>query len=114
MTELRALDPVHAGRKTVQPGESFRCPERIARQYVQQGVAERVGNDGDIHTAPHPSTVGPSVTKPDGPSMEKRSWEANGSWKTLCVGGDEVGKVQCTKAEAEAWASGDVSLNEIQ
>ena len=44
----------------------------------------------------------------------KRRWKGNGSWKTLLKKGEEVAKVQATQEEAEAWANGTLSLDEIR
>lgn len=46
--------------------------------------------------------------------VEGRSWEGDGSWKTLYEGGEEVDKVQCSADEADAWANEDLNLSELQ
>ena len=103
MIELVALSEIPKAGGTVAPGERFRCPEYVAAKYVERGEAERVTGD-----------VGPSDTKVDGPADLKRTWESNGSWKTLSEDGVEIDTVQCTKEEADKWAAGALSVDDLK
>ena len=99
MVDLIAETTIRSAGGMIPPGGRFRCPKTIAGRYVRSGQAR------------YPE---PSEHKVDGPSAIKdRSWTSSGSWKTLREGGDEVDTVQCTKEEAEGWADGTLSLDDI-
>lgn len=74
-------------------GETLRL-ENVPRRELDTFPDDRVGVVGDEGTG--------------------RSWEANGSWKTLYDNGEEVDKVLCSPDEADAWADGDLDLSDLQ
>lgn len=89
----------------ISKGDTFEAGERRAQRHIDGGRAERV----EKQERPEYTD---KMQRPD--YTDKRRFEVNGSWKTLYEGGSEVDTVQCSKEEAEKWASGKLSLHEIQ
>ena len=51
---------------------------------------------------------------PSQASVPDRSFTGDGSWKTLYENGEQVGKVQCSAEEAQAWTEGDLSISDLK
>lgn len=60
--------------------------------------------------------VGDDEAEEEAPDIpdEGRAYTASGSWKTLYEAAEEVATVRCGKEEADAWVSGDTTLDELQ
>lgn len=105
MTQMKATQTFRGNRSEglVQKGDTFEANPRRAQVLQDRGLAEKA-------SAPD------YADKMQRPGYEEkgRSWEGNGSWKTLYEQGEEMAKVQATEEEAEAWANGKASLDEIQ
>ena len=113
MPTLRALITFKGSREEglISKGDTFEAGPRRARRHIEAGRAERVEDE------PAEKQERPEYTdKMERPGYEQkdRSWEGSGSWKTLYEGGEEVEKVQATAEEADAWASGDATLDDIR
>ena len=108
MPELKALQTFKGtrGEGLVPRGDTFETTERRATLLFGKGLAE------PVEKAEAPEYTD-KMQRP-GYTDKDRSWEGSGSWKTLREDGKEVGKVQATAEEAEAWANGEASIDEIQ
>ena len=86
-----------------EPGDEMTLPK---------GELDHVRNPGGnwYQTRPIEGATDTGDTRED----IERSYESNGAWKTLFVSGDQVAKVMCSKDEADAWAAGTLSLDDLQ
>lgn len=105
MTQMKATQTFRGNRSEglVQKGDTFEANPRRAQVLQDRGLAEKASAPDYVDKMERP-----------GYQDKERTWEANGSWKTLYEEGEEVAKVQATEEEAEAWADGTDSLDAIQ
>ena len=110
MARIRALRSFYGAEGMVHCGETVETTDRRAELHVEEGRAEYLEEEQHPDYTTTEQTPEYSTTE----QAPARDWEGNGSWKTLYEGGEAIAKVQTTKEEAEQWANGDLSTDEIQ
>jgi len=85
-------------------GRSYHVPRGDTRAFE--------GPEGEHDPVPEDRVV--STSDKDTDSVPSRKVTASGSWKTFFEGGEEVGKAQCSKEEAQAWKNGTLTLDDIK